>query len=409
MTRLNVENNNAIDLQQQFAAQPVFDANKKRVAVELLYRNKEGTSVLTITNNDAASLAVLCQQLTDYLTLYQTALFIRLSPEFVLSQVALPLDATKVIIALSGPFQHTHKLIAVISYYKKQGFRFLLDDNGVSSDSEALIALADIIRIDMKHSSLADAERHKALYGRSGLQWLADRVETDAQFNTYKSLGCDLFQGYFFPDRLEIAGKKIEPSAVKLADIISCLFAADPDLNQLAEVLQDEPSIVMGMLKVANSPLYRKTREVSSIKDVVTRLGLELSRKLVLSYAVLNINIMPAAVTVLTRAYCAQRIARQWQFDNNHCQQYFLAALISGADILFGVSPQAFLAHLNVPKQVEAALNHNSGPMAEALDLLLRIERGLALKLAADSTELPYIRLYNTELAEVQQRLAQVL
>src|SRR5690606_38837485 len=112
-------------------------------------------------------------------------------------------------------------------------------------------------------------------------------------------LGCDLFQGYFFPDKLEIAGKKIEPSAVKLADIISCLFDPEPDLNKLASVLQDEPSIVMGMLKVANSPLYRKVREVSSIKDVVTRLGLELSRKLVLTYAVLNGNNMPAAVTVL--------------------------------------------------------------------------------------------------------------
>ncbi len=404
-----MEQEKAINLPQLFAAQPVFDGSKKRLAVELLYRNKEGTAALTISDNDAAALARLCQQLSDYLALYQTALFIRLSPQFVLAKTALPLDASKVIIALTGPVKQTNKLISAIAHYKQQGFRFLLDDSCVNGDSQALIALADIVRIDMKDTNLADAERLKALYGRQGLQWLAERVETDAQFDIYKTLGCDLFQGYFFPDKLEVAGKKIEASALKLADIIACLFEPEPDLNQLAAVLQDEPSITMGMLKIANSPLYRKTREVSSIKEVVTRLGLDLSRKWVLTYAVLNGSNIPAAVTVLTRAYSAQRIAGQWQFDTAHSQQYFLAALISGADMMFGVSPQAFLAHLNVPQPVAAAINHNSGPIAEALALLIKIERGYALKLPADSAELPYISLYNSELTAVQQRLAQVL
>ncbi|MEH8018482.1 HDOD domain-containing protein [Rheinheimera muenzenbergensis] len=409
MSSINADSDTGLALQRSCAAQPVFDADKKRFAIELLQRSKTGTKVFCLNDASPSILLPVCQQLSDYLSLYHSDLFIRLSAQLLEAKVTLALDPSRVIIALAAPVKYSKTLLAAIGWYKNQGFRFLLDDSSVSAHSAAVIALADIVRIDMKDTSLADAERLNALYGRPGLQWLADRVETEAQFQIYKSLGCELFQGYFFPDKLEIAGKKIEPSAVKLADIISCLFDPEPDLNKLAAVLQDEPSIVMGMLKVANSPLYRKTREVSSIKEVVTRLGLELSRKLVLTYAVLNSHNTPAAVTVLTRAYSAQSIARQWQFDAAHSQQYFLAALISGADMLFGVSPQEFLAYLNVPKQIADALSHNGGPMAEALALLLKIERGSALKLAADNAELPYISLYNIELAEVQQRLAQVL
>nr|WP_275692709.1 EAL domain-containing protein [Rheinheimera hassiensis] len=321
----------------------------------------------------------------------------------------MPLDPSQVVIELIERIEPTAEFIAAVVSFKQQGFRFALDDFEFSDAWQPLLELADIIKIDVLNSSLAEVERYKAQYSRPGLVWLAEKVETEQQFIAFKALGCELFQGYFLAKPLLIAGKKIEPSVLRLAEIIGCLFADEPDINQLVLLLQDEPAIVMGMLKIVNSPLYRKTREVSSVKEMITRLGLELARKWVLMYAVLNNTAPTAAITVLTRAYTAQRIAKLWQLSNEQCHQYFLAALISGSDMLFGIESDRFLQHLNINPDIKQAISCNSGRMAEALAIVCNIERGYALKLAASAAELPYISSYNQELADVQKRLAPVL
>lgn len=406
MTRLSVEHNTGLAL-AQYAAQPLFDTAKRRVALELLQRNKTATVPLMLDNVSSDDLAAQCQQLSDYMVPYRTVLLLRLSLPLLLARKTLALEPARVVLALDAPAPASPALLSAIVHYKAQGFRFLLDDACADTDSPALIALADIIRIDMARTQLTDIERHKALYSRPGLLWLADKVETDAQFALYKSLGCDWFQGYFLPDKLTVAGKQIEPSALKLAEIIACLFVEEPDINTLTALLQDEPAIVIGLLKLANSPLYRKTRAVSSIKEMVTRLGLTLARKWVLTYAVLSGTSAAAAITVLTRAHCCQRIAAQWQLGQPQEQQYFLAGLISGTDMLFGVDSEAFLAKLNISSSIKQALRNNSGRIAEALTLVRAIERGYALGINASAAELPYQMLYQQELAEVQQRLAQ--
>src|SRR5690606_32590317 len=252
----------------------------------------------------------------------------------------LPLLPERTVLTLAGAIDVTPVLLTTVAAYKQQGFRFALHNCSVNESTLPLLALANIIRLDLLSSDLAEVEHYKKRYGRPDLLWLAEKVETDDQFAACKALGCDLFQGYFLTDALAVDGKKIEPGALKLTEIIRCLFSDEPDINELATLLNDEPAIVMSILKIANSPLYRKTRDVSSVKEMVTRLGLELVRKWVLTYAVLGTTTAASAITVLARAYSTQRIARHWQLTEQQCQQYFLAALISGSDMLFGIASE---------------------------------------------------------------------
>lgn len=402
---------NGKDLQSLFAAQPIFNRDKQRFAVELLYRSDCGVTALELGDVKATTelLYNLCCGITEQIEQYQAPVFLNVCAQFLLSRTFLPLEPSQVVIELIERIEPTAEFIAAVTSFKKQGFRFALDDFEFSETWLPLIELADIIKIDVLNSNLDDITRYKAQYGRPGLIWLAEKVETEQQFSAFSALGFELFQGYFLAKPLLIAGKKIEPSVLRLAEIIACLFADEPDINQLVLLLQDEPAIVMGMLKIVNSPLYRKTREVSSVKEMVTRLGLDLARKWLLMYTVLNNTAPTAAITVLTRAYTVQSIAKVWQLSSEHCHQYFLAALISGSDMLFGVESQQFLQHLNINPDIKQAISSNSGQMAEALTIVRNIERGYALKLAASAAELPYIAIYNNELADVQKRLALVL
>ena len=398
---------NEATLQHEFAAQPVFDANKKRYALELLSRSNTSVTALQLQPTDAQSLEMLCQKITDYVTPFRVPLLLRVAPEILLAATPLPLVAEQVILTLPPSVQPGKSLLMAIKGYKKQGFRFALYDTDFTADWLPLLALVDIIKLDVTSSILSDIDRHKTQYSRPGLRWLADKVETEQQFSLWRALGCELFQGYFLPDTLSVDGTKIPPATIKLAQIISCLFVEEPDINKLALLLSDEPAIVMGLLNIANSPLYRKTRAVSSVKEIVMRLGFALARKWILTYAVLGGSTPAAAITVLSRAHTVQDIARQWQLDAMQAEQYFLAGLISGSDILFGINSVELLPHLNLSTSIRQALQTNSGRMAQALNIVRTIERGYALKQPATTAELPYLGCYTVALAEVQQRLAE--
>lgn len=392
----------------QLVVQPLFDAAKKRVALELVQHSYSCVRPLVLDSSDAALLLQQCQQLAAYLTGYNCRLLLSVSLPLVLARRSLaPLPASKVILAIAGKVEDSAALRAALGYYKALGFGIVLDDLPVGDLSEELLALANIIRIDMTHTGLEDLQRHQAQYGRDGLIWLATKVETEAQFSLVKTLGCQWFQGYFLPDKLTVDGKTLEPSALKLAEIIGCLFVDEPDINKLAALLADEPAIVMGLLKLANSPLYRKTRAVNSVKEVVTRLGLTLARKWLLSYAVLSGTNPAAAIMVLARAHTMARIAGHWQLSAEAQQQYFLAGIISGTDRLFGIDSNAFLRRLHVSYTIKQALQHQSGQMAQALNLALQLERSCALGQGLEPHCQPYLPLYQDELAQVQQRLAQ--
>ncbi|MCD1598385.1 EAL and HDOD domain-containing protein [Rheinheimera aquimaris] len=408
MTSLNTEINALNDLGAMLVAQPVFNADKQRYAVELLLNNSISIKGLLLdTSLGNEQLSMYCQAISVQADQYRTAVFVNVSAQLLLSAAKLALQPGRTILTLTGDINVTPALLACVAAYKQQGFRFALNNSCVNDNILPLLALVGIIRLDMLGSSLAQVEHYKKRYARPDLLWLAEKVETEQQFAACKALGCNLFQGYFLSDALAVDGKKIEPGALKLTEIIRCLFSAEPDINELARLLNDEPAIVMGILKIANSPLYRKTRDVSSVKEMVTRLGLELVRKWVLTYAVLGTATAAAAITVLARAYSAQSIARHWQRTEQQCQQYFLAALISGSDMLFGIASERLLPYLNINPTIFDAIVNNNGPIAQALTTVRSIERSYALKQPVNAQDMPYLNFYAAELSQIQQRLAE--
>jgi HD-like signal output (HDOD) protein len=70
--------------------------------------------------------------------------------------------------------------------------------------------------------------------------------------------------------------------AMKIAKI-----ADDPDagIPEIAKIIQIEPTVAGSLIKVANSPLYRGTKPVSSIKNAIVRLGLKTTKNLATSIA----------------------------------------------------------------------------------------------------------------------------
>ncbi|HSG53486.1 MAG TPA: HDOD domain-containing protein, partial [Rheinheimera sp.] len=212
---------------------------------------------------------------------------------------------------------------------------------------------------------------------------------------------------YFLAKPELVSGKKVPAAALKLALLIETLFQSEPDINKLSALLNDEPTLVLGMLRIANSPLYRKTRDVSSVKELLMRLGIDLTRKWVLMFAVLNQSNPATASLVLTRAYFLLKIAKIWQLNEGKQPLFFLTGLLSGVDMLFGVLPAHFVADLSISDEIKQALCLEQGEAAKAVALVKQIEKANSLKIEHSGIPTDYFSYYNSEQYFVQEVFAQ--
>lgn len=393
-------------VQSLFAAQPIFDNNNNRVAVELLYRSDCGVTALELGDNLATTEIIynLCSGISAQIAQYKAPVFINVCADFLLSGSFLPLEPEKVVIELVERITPTDELIASVAELKRRGFRFALDDFEFTPAWEPLIELADIIKVDILNSSVGAVFKQRGRLAKFQLTWLAERVETTEQYQQYKMMGFDLFQGYFLARPELVIGKKVPVATLKLAELIDSLFQAEPDIAKLSAQLNDEPTLVIGMLRIANSPLYRKTREVNSVKELIVRLGLDVVKKWLLMFAVLN-NCSPAAASlILTRAYTVQQLAQSWQLDETTQNQYFLTGLISGVDVMYGVVPAEYIAGLNLAEPIRAAICHGDGDAAKAVALVQSIEQAYSMKLLPEAIDENYFSIYNQQQYQVQEK-----
>lgn len=393
--------------QSLFAAQPIFDHNLNRAGVELLYRSDSGVTALELGDNLATTELVcnLCSSISEQTAHYHAPVYINVCANFLMADSFLPLDAENVVIELVERIAPTTEFINSVRVLKARGFRFALDDFEFTPAWEPLIALADVVKVDILLCDLPKVRAQMFRLRNYKLQWLAERVETQEQYEICKTMGFSLFQGYFLARPVVITGQKVPPAALRMAELISTLFQPQPDITLLSKQIHDEPALVMGMLRIANSPMYRKTREVSSVKELIVRLGLDLIRKWVLMFSVFNQCKPAAASLVLTRAYCAQAIAQQWQLNEKSQSQFFLTALLSGVDILFGITPAAFVSGLSLSDEIKQAICDGTGAAAEAVNIIHTIEQAYSMKRLPPEVPTDYFTLYNQQQLDVEQKL----
>ena len=100
--------------------------------------------------------------------------------------------------------------IKIVESLKRQGFRLMIDDFGVSYSSLNYLKLFEIDGIKIDRSFVAQLDQESgmkeyeivklivSLAKKLGLEVTAEGVETEEQYRILRQLGCDEIQGYFF-------------------------------------------------------------------------------------------------------------------------------------------------------------------------------------------------------------------
>ena len=85
-------------------------------------------------------------------------------------------------------------------------------------------------------SGSAQIERIKS----HGCKILAEKVETEKEFQQLKALGVDYFQGYFFARPRIVRGKRLPNNKIALLRLLSRISDPETDLEELQSLISQD-------------------------------------------------------------------------------------------------------------------------------------------------------------------------
>jgi EAL and modified HD-GYP domain-containing signal transduction protein len=365
------------------ARQPILDRDQQLIAYELLFRNADTGSAGV--NEDLFATASVIAHLAE-LGLDQVAgdmlAFVNIDAGALHSGILAVLPPEKVVLEILETVEVTPQLLAQIRDMKEAGFTFALDDVVAHSAPVAsLLTLAGLVKVDilgMPRHVLSSLARRLAAPGR---KLLAEKVETQAEFELCKALGFDYFQGYYFAKPVVLAGKKLTPSELALLHLLD-LIERDADIGQIEQAVKFDALLGLNLLRLVNTPAFDAKGRVDSLAQALRMLGQkQLKRWLqILLFAKAGKGgafDSPLLALATTRARLLELIAGKYcPRQDDVAQTGFTVGILSLMDALFSLPMATLLEKIMVAEPVRVALLQRQGQYGRMLRVAETLEQG---------------------------------
>lgn len=364
------------------ARQPIFNVKKEVVAYELLYRNSRINAFPGVDGDTATSALVSNSLLTiglDSLIQNKKA-FINFTQGHLNEDTYQLFAKESLVIEILENLTIDNALIEKCKNLRTDGFTLALDDFTIEGllKFKELFDYVNIIKVDFMKTTDADRYRIVNNLKKRNLTFLAEKVETEAEFDSATSMGYTLFQGYFFSKPVIIDGKDITPSKYAQFQLLLELAQPEPDLNLLSKILGQDLSLSYKVLRLVNSAVFRRTSEIKSIKHALVLLGLRELQRWLSFVIVQNLGTdQPEELVwiVLIRAKFCEAIAHLTG-NSNRESEIFLLGLFSCIDVFFNRPIGEIVAKLPLAEDVKDALIGKENSLFHILKTVIAYEKG---------------------------------
>lgn len=358
------------------ARQPIFNRKIQVVAYELLCRSaalSEGLSA----HNDRASSQVLLHSFTELSidsVVGRHQAFINFTRNLLINPP--PFDRRQLVIEVLEGQLVDGKLLHSLRDLRNQGYTIALDDFVLNDETEALLAYADIVKLDLLALSGAQLETHVERIKSLGITLLAEKVETHDVFAQCKEMGFDLFQGYFLAHPKVIHGRRVAENKQAVLQLMSALHDPDVPIDHIEKLIARDPALSYKLLRLVNSAAFALPRTIESLRQAITLLGLNIIRNWVNLLAMANLGDKPLelSISALTRARMCEMIAHQINPRQRH-DSFFTVGLLSTLDAFMDAPLDELLESISLSSNLKDALLHHLGEEGKVLDIVEHYER----------------------------------
>jgi c-di-GMP-related signal transduction protein len=362
------------------ARQPILDRLKKTYAYELLFRDGP-VNRYTGSDPDQASRSVIN---TSFFVLGIEAItggkpaFVNFTRNALLDGYATVLPTKLLVVEVLEDITPDKEVIEACRAIRKAGNLIALDDVVYGKVPMELLPLAHIVKVDFALNSPQEKLKIVELCRPYGVRLLAEKVETQEDFNGALHAGYHLFQGFFFSKPIMVSGRSIPSSKLSQLQLLQQINRPDTDFLRLESIIRREVSLTYKLLHYMNRVEFAIQADVTSVQQALVLLG-EVGIKKWLSIVLLadmGTDVPPEVVTnSVVRARLCESLAGASKLQVSP-HSAFLMGLFSHLDALLEQPIEELLAHLSLPADVRDALLTGHGDLGNLFRLMKAYERG---------------------------------
>lgn len=359
------------------ARQAIYDRSKNVHAYELLFR-AHGDDAAKIIDGDHATSTVLLNAFTSL----PVEEILENKPAFVnftrkLLDTPPPIDASRLVVEILEDITVDTAMIDAVKMLKAAGYTIALDDYVYIDGHQELIALADLIKIDVLAQSLDQVRALlEKLVGFKGIL-LAEKVETQEIFEACKQMGFQLFQGYFLAKPQLVKGRVLSSDQRTVLQLLSALRNPEAEFSDISQIIQTDSVLALKILRLVNSALFGLRREITSVRQAVTMLGMGKVRSWAHLLSLTKLDNQPEDLftTTMVRARFGQLLAERARSIGVQGESQFTIGLLSTLDAFLGIELAEILNSISVPESMRAAILQRDGNDGLLLAVTLAYER----------------------------------
>jgi EAL and modified HD-GYP domain-containing signal transduction protein len=362
------------------ARQAILDKDKKLFAYELLFRNGEKNCFPDISPDEATSKILTDSHLDLGLDDISAGkpVFINFHQDTLLYRFPTSLDPKKVVIEVVETVKPTPELVQACKMIKELGYTLALDDHDFDPQWDVLLPYTDIIKVDVVECDEQTLVDNIGKYTNSKIKLIAEKIETLQEFEKFRDLGFDYFQGYFFARPEIVKQKKLPTSKLPLIELIAASSAAEFDLEKVSNIIERDVSLSYKLLRFINNPLVNKSNEISNLRHALNYMGQIEVKKFIALLALANLgDNKPVELLHLSliRAKFCDLVGQARSLSNNP-PTGFLVGLFSLLDALLDQPMQVIVEKLPIGEDIKGALCGNENELRQFLALIRAFEAG---------------------------------
>jgi len=256
------------------ARQPIVDRDEKVFGYELLFRDGL-ENAFTGSDADAASRATLDSSLLlglDVLCDGRRA-FVNCTKDTLIKGLVTLLPAQSTVVEVLENVPPDPDVMGACQRLKEAGYMIALDDYVTGDPREPLADMADIIKVDLKLTTLEQRAELIKRHGPWRSRMLAEKVETHSEFAAARDQGFVYFQGYFFRRPEVMKTHDMPANRINYLRMLQAVSQPDLDVPGLERLIKGEASICYRLLRYLNSAMFSFKNEIHSVRHALSILG----------------------------------------------------------------------------------------------------------------------------------------